>query len=48
MGADMAMAVPVAAATAADAAAETAEDIKLPLWPTCTKAPAGSGYLLDC
>jgi len=52
MGADMAMAVPAAAATAtveaADAAAETAEDIKLPLWPTCTVAPAGSGHLLDC
>ena len=48
MGADMAMAVPAAAATAADAAVEPAEDIKLSLWPTCTRAPAGSGYLLDC
>ncbi|RYG95551.1 MAG: hypothetical protein EON57_16470 [Alphaproteobacteria bacterium] len=52
MGADMAMAVPATVATAtvaaADAAVDTAEDIKLPLWPTCTKAPAGSGHLLDC
>ncbi len=52
MGAEKAMAVPAAVATATvattDAAVDTAKDIKLPMWPTCSKAPAGSGHLLDC
>jgi hypothetical protein len=52
MGAEKAMAVPAAAATAtvaaADAVTDTAKDIKLPLLWNCTAAPAGSGHLLDC
>jgi hypothetical protein len=52
LGAEKAGAMPAAAATAtvaaADAAADVAADVKLPLMWNCTKAPAGSGHLLDC
>lgn len=52
LGAAQAAAVPAAVAattkTAAVAAADTARDIKLPLVWHCSRAPAGSGHLLDC
>ena len=52
MGAEKAMGVPAAAATAtvaaADAPTDTAKDIKLPMIWNCSAAPAGSGHLLDC
>jgi hypothetical protein len=52
MGVENAKAVPAAVATAtvaaADAATDTAKDIKLPLVWNCKAAPAGSGHLLDC
>jgi hypothetical protein len=52
MGAAKAGAMPAAAATATVAAADTAADaakgIKLPMIWKCTKAPAGSGHLLNC
>jgi hypothetical protein len=52
MGAQMAAAVPTAvvatAAATTDAAEDTAKDIKLPMLMHCTRAPAGSGHLLDC
>jgi len=40
--------VAAATVTAADAATDTAKDIKLPLIWNCSAAPAGSGHLLDC
>jgi len=52
LGAQKAHAVPAAAATvtvaATDAAADTAKAVKLPLIWNCSRAPAGSGHLLDC
>jgi hypothetical protein len=48
MGAERALAVPAAMASATVAAADTADDVKLPLLLNCARAPAGSGYLLDC
>ena len=37
-----------ATASVAMATEEAADDVKLPLWWNCTRAPAGSGHLLDC
>jgi hypothetical protein len=52
LGATKAKAAPLAvaatAAGAAEAADDAARDAKLPLWWTCSRAPAGSGHLLDC
>ncbi len=52
LGAERARAVPVAVAMATAATVEAADDaatgVTLPLWGTCTRAPAGSGHLLDC
>jgi hypothetical protein len=52
LGAQKAKAVPAAVATTAavtvDAADDAAHDVKLPLLWHCSRAPAGSGHLLDC
>jgi len=52
MGAEKAMAVPamaMAATTATvDAVDDAASDMKMPMMMNCTKAPAGSGHMLDC
>jgi hypothetical protein len=45
MGAERARA---ATATVAAASQEAAEEVSLPFWWKCTRAPAGSGHLLDC
>jgi hypothetical protein len=48
MGAERALAVPAAMASATVAAADAAGDVTLPLLWNCARAPAGSGHLLDC
>jgi len=52
LGAAKAAAVPVAVASAAavtvQAVDDTAGDARLPMLWTCSRAPAGSGHLLDC
>jgi hypothetical protein len=52
LGAEQAKAAPAAVATTAAAtvaaADDAAHDVKLPLWWNCSRAPAGSGHLLDC
>jgi hypothetical protein len=52
MGAEKAMDVPKAAASATMAAGDAANDaargMKVPTLWTCAAAPAGSGHLLDC
>ena len=52
LGAERARVMPAAVTTTAAATVEAADDaadgVQLPLWGNCTRAPAGSGHLLDC
>jgi hypothetical protein len=48
MGAERAAAVPAAMASVTVDAADAAGDMKVLLLWNCTRAPAGSGHLLDC
>ena len=47
-GAELLKAAPTTVAMATEDAADAADSVKLPLLWNCTRAPAGSGHLLDC